>query len=58
MAGRPPNLHSLLGSNKVSLLIREQTPRLRTGINNVEYKLHDPAQGLIMWSINGSKIGN
>jgi len=26
-----------------------------TEIINMEYKLHDPAQGLIMWSINGSK---
>jgi len=26
-----------------------------TGINNVECKLHDPVQGLIILSINGSK---
>jgi len=29
-------------------------PTTRTGINNMEYKLHDPAQGLIMWSINST----
>jgi len=44
-AGRASDLNSLLSSNNISLFTREQTPWPR-----------DPAaQGLIMWSINGSK---
>jgi len=54
VAGRASDLNSLLSSNKVFLLPREQTPPPRTGVNNVEYKLHHPAQGLIMWSINST----
>jgi len=38
VVGRASDLNSLLSSNKVSLLTREQTPWPRTGINNVEHK--------------------
>jgi len=38
VAGGASDLNSLQSPSKVSLLTREQTPRLRTGINNVEYK--------------------
>jgi len=54
VTGRPFKFNSLLSSDKVSPLTREQTPRSRKGINNVEYKLHDPAQGLIMRIINST----
>jgi len=38
VAGRAVDLNSLLSSNKIALVTREQTPRPRRGINNVEYK--------------------
>ena len=38
VTGSASNRDSLLNSNKVSLLTREQASRPRTGINNVEYK--------------------
>jgi len=53
VTGRASDLNSLLmGANQVSLLTRQKTPCQCTVINNVEYKLHDCVQGLIMWSIN------
>ena len=42
------DLNSLLSSNKVSLLTKEQTSWSRTGINNAEYKLYNPVQRLIL----------
>jgi len=43
VAERASDLNSLLSSNKVSLLTREQTSRPRT------------AQGFIVWTVNESK---
>jgi len=49
VAGKASDVNSLPTSNKVSPLTREQTPQPRTDSNNVVYKLHNPAQILIMW---------
>jgi len=38
VAGRASDFNSLLSSNNVSFLTREEIPWLRTGINSVEYK--------------------
>jgi len=54
VAGTAFDLNSLLSTEKVSLLNREQTPRTRAGNNNLEYKLHEPVQGIIIWSINST----
>jgi len=44
------NLNLLLSSNKV--LVSQGANS--TGINDMEYKLHGPAQELIIWSINST----
>ena len=46
VAGSASDLNSLLSSDKVSLLTTEQTPLPPTGISNVEYRLHNPVQGI------------
>ena len=38
VAGKASDLNSLISSDKVAPLTREQIPRRRTGINNVEYE--------------------
>jgi len=47
----------LLSTDQVFLLTRAQTPRSRTGINNIEYKPDGPTQKLLMRNINSTAPG-